>query len=173
MRSFNSFADHVSSLPANTIKAAAHGLFSPMLALVGGKTASIPAKFLVGNPTLLSGSRGNPNSGLAIGVNNQKRPLSFKVNDIAVANHLGSAGVYNFNKFGADNKLGFNPKSVNNHAEYCTNSQFNNRLHCVSTYQDAVCTKKNYQYIRTCGPRKIASGAKGFIHYPSIAGETK
>ena len=173
MRSFNSFANHVSSLPANTVKAAAHTFFSPMSAFTGDKTASVPSKLLVGDPTLLTGSRGYPNSGLAIGVNNQKRPLSFEVDDFAVANHLTSNGVDDFNEFGTDDQLGFNPKSVNNHAEDCTNSQFNNGLHCVSTYQDAVCTKKNYQYIRTAGPRKIASGAKSFTHNPSIAGETK
>ena len=173
MRSFNSFADHVSSLPANAIKAATHGLLSPVLALVGGKTASVPSEFLVSDPSLFSGSRRHPNSGHAVGVNNRKGPLGFKVNDFAVANDLGSDGVYNFNKFGTDYKFGFNPKSVNNPAEDCTNSQLNNGLYCVCTYQDAICTKKNYQYIRTAGPREIAFGAKGFIHNPSIAGETK
>lgn len=173
MRSFNPFTDHVSSLPAYAVKAAAHAFFSPISAFAGGKAACVESKFLVGNPTLLSGSRSNPNSGHAVGVNNRKGPLGFKVNDFAVANHLASHGVYNFNKFGTDNQLGFNPKSVNNHAECRANSKFDNRLHCVSTYQDAVCTKKNYQYIGTSGPRKIASGAKSFIHNPSIAGETK
>lgn len=173
MRSFNSLADHVSSLPADAVKAAAHAFFSPMSAFTGGKTASVPSKLLVGDPTLLSGSRGYPHSGIAIGMNNQKRPLSFKVDDFAVANHLTSHGVYDFNEFGTDNQLGFNPKSVNNHTEGRTKSQFDKCLHCVGTYQDAVCTKKNYQYIRTAGPSKIASGAKSFIHNPSIAGETK
>ena len=173
MRSFNLFTDHVSSLPADAVKAAAHAFFSPMIAFAGGKTASVPSKLLVGDPTLLSGSRGYPNSGLAIGMNNQKRPLSFKVDDFTVANRLSFHGVYDFNEFGTNDKLGFNPKSVNNHTQGRTCSQFDNCLHRVGTYQDAVCTKKNYQYIRTAGPRKIASGAKSFIHNPSIAGETK
>lgn len=173
MRSLNPFTDHVSSLPADAVEAATHAFFSPVLAFTGSKTASVPTKFLVGDPTLLSGSRGYPNSGRAIGMNNRKGPLGFKVDDFAVANRITSNWIYNFDGFGANNKLGFNPKSVYNHAEDCTNSQFDNRLHGVSTYKDAVCTKKNYQYIRTSGPRKIASGAKSFIHNPSIAGETK
>ncbi len=173
MKSFNPFTDHVSSLPADAVKAAAHAFFSPVIAFAGSKTASVPSKLLVGDPTLLSGSWGYPNSGLAIGMNNQKRPLSFKVDDFAVANHLTSNGVNDFNEFGTNDKFGFNPKNVNNHTKGRTGSQFDNCLHRVATYQDAVCTKKNYQYIRTAGPRKIASGAKSFIHHPSIAGETK
>lgn len=173
MRSFNPFTDHVSSLPADAVKAAAHAFFSPMIALVGSKTTSVPSKLLVGDPTLLSGSRGYPNSGLAIGMNNQKRPLSFKVDNFTVANRLSSRGVYNFNEFGTNDKFGFNPKSVNNHTQYRTSSQFDNCLHRVGTYHDAVCTKENYQYIRTSSPHKIASGAKSFIHNPSIAGDTK
>lgn len=173
MRSFNPFTNHISSLSADAVKAAAHAFFSPMSTFAGGKTASVPSKLLVGDPTLLSGSRGYPNSSFAMGMDYQKRPLSFKVYDIPVTNNLTFKWVYNFNNFTTKHNFGFNPKSVNNCTKGRTCSQLENCLNCVSTGKDAVCTKKNYQYISTAGPRKIASWAKGFIHNPSIAGETK
>ena len=173
MRSFDSLSNDIGGLPAQTVQAGTHTPFSFVPTLGDSETAGVPTKFLFCDPTLLAARGGDPHRGSPSSVNNRQGPFGFKLQDFSVANALTSKRVNNFNRFDTQNHLGFNPKSVNNHTEGRTKSQFDNRLHCVGTYQDAVCTKKNYQHVRTASPRKIASGAKSFIHNPSIAGETK
>ena len=173
MSSFYSLSNHVGSLTAQTVKAGAHGFLSPVISFVGGESAGVKAKLFFSDPSLFSAGRGYPHSSFARRVNNRKSPFSFKVLNITIGNHFRSERINNLDGGCTKNKLGLNPKGKYGHAKKCTQSQLDNGLHGVSSYKDAVGSKKNYQYISTAGPSKVTSGAKSFIHIPSIAGETK
>ena len=173
MSSLHSLSNHVGSLTTKTVKAGAHGFLSPVISFVGGESSRVETKLFLSNPSLLSAGRGDPHSSFARCVNNRKSPLSFKIENIAIGNHFGSERVDNFYGRYTNNELGLNPKGINDQAKNYTQSQLDNRLHGVSTYKDAVYSKKNYQYISTASPSKVTSRAKSFIHIPSIAGETK
>ena len=173
MRSLYALANHVSSLSAQAVKTTAHTLFSPVLALGEGETTGIPTKFLVSNPSLLTSSRSYPHPGSATAMNDGKCPLGFKIDDIGVVNHLGSNWVYNFNRIDSHDHLGLNPNCINDDTKNCAYAKLDKSLYGVASYKDAICTKKNDQYVGRSGPYKVTTRSKSFIHVPSIAGETK
>ena len=173
MLSFDSLSNNIGGLPAQTVQTGTHTLFSFLPTLGDSETAGVPAEFFVGYPALLSTGRGDPHSGSSFSVDDRKSPFGFKLQNFGVANDLGSKRVNNFDRFDAKNHLGLDPDSVNNNSQDETKYNFENRLQCVSTNKNTICTKKNNKYIGTTGPNKVTSRSKSFIHSLSIAGETK
>jgi hypothetical protein len=131
------------------------------------------AKFLFSNPSSLSTSRGNPNSGFTASVNNSESPLRLKFEHILVGDALSSERVYNLKSVISENKFGFNPDRAGNCDQHSTNRQFEGDFKSAVIDSKTVNSKKTYQQNRKASPRKIASGAKSFIHTPIIAGESQ
>ena len=173
MRSLNSLVNHVGSLSTQTVEAGTHRFHSNDFGFTGWHTSTQPAKFLFGNPALLSARRGYPNSAFAASVNDRKTPFGFEFQNIGVRNQFGSKRINNFNLVDSQDKLGFNPKNVNENAKNCAQHEFSNDLNIVTNNPQGVRGEESYQYIRSTRPSEITAGPKGFIHHPSIAGDRK
>ena len=175
MRPLYSLSNHVCGLTAEAVETCTHADLFPIARLTfrRGNSTCIPTKFFVSYPALLSTGRGNPHCGSTLIVNDGQSPFGFKLQNFGIANALGSKRVYHFDRLDTQNHLGFDPDTVNNYSKDKTKYNFENRLKCVSTYKDAVCTKEDNKYIGTTGPSKVTSRSKSFIHSLSIAGETK
>lgn len=173
MQALNSFANHVSGLPTQTIETGAHRFHSRMVRSSGRSVSAYPTKLLFGNPSLLSTRGSYPNSAFAAGMNYGQAPLSFKVQYISVRNKDGFNWINNLNNIVSQNELGFNPKDVDQSAKNDANYQISNDLQVIFNYPETVDGEERNQYVRSTSPSKVAAGPKGFIHHPSIAGERK
>ena len=173
MRSLHSFANYVCGLSAHTVEAGTHRFHFRSFGIAGKHITADPAKFFIGYPSLLAGRRSNPNFRFSTGVNYGKAPFGFQVKNIAVGNQISAKRINNFNIVGFQNQLGLNPKKVDKQNENCTESKVADDLNIAVDNPYAIDSEERNQEIGSCRPRKVASGPKGFIHRPSIAGEGK
>ena len=173
MRSLNSFANHVSRLTADTVEARAHRFRSRTSGITEWNAPAKPTEFLFRNPALLSTRRGYPHPARAASMYDRKAPFGFQLQNIAVGNQLSSKRIYNFNRVDSQKEFGLNPKNVNNDTENGAQHQVAHNLYIVVDNPQAVRGEEGNQYIRSTSPSEVASGSKGFIHHPSIAGERK
>ena len=168
-----SLPDHVCGLATQAVKTRAHILFSSVISFGGSKTTGVPAKFFVSYPSLLTSGGSNPHSGSSTGMKNRKAPFGFQIQNVGVRNQFRSQRINNLNLVIAQDKFWFNPNQICKEHQKSTEQQFGKCLAHVGVHREAVNGKKNNQHKgRTC-PGEIASGSKGFIHRPSIAGERK
>lgn len=173
MNSLNSLLDHVGGLPAKTVQTSAHGLHLGFSRLGKRNVATEPTKFLIGNPSLFSSRRRNPYLGLASVMSDGQRPLGIELNYVGVRNHDSTQGIYNFDVIISQNHFGFNPDQVSSSYQNQADQKFENVLFKACSYNHTVRSKEKDQYKRHTRPEKVAAGSKGFIHFTSIAGETK
>ena len=173
MRSLNSFTNHVSGLSTKAIEARAHRFHCITPRVAARYIPADPSKFFFSNPSLLSASRRNPHSTLATSMNYAKAPLGFQIQNISVGNQLTSKRIYNFNRVNSQKEFGLNPKNVNKKTENGAQHQVAHNLYIVVDNPQAIRCEEGNQYIRSTSPSEVASGSKGFIHHPSIAGERK
>lgn len=173
MSSLYSLLDHISGLPAKTVKTAAHRFHLDSSRLGEGNISTKPTKFLISNPSLLSSRGSNPYLGLAVAVNNGQSPLGVEFKNIDVSNQFGAQWVNNFNEIVSQNHLGFNPNQVCECGQKKSKSNFKNDLLDALGNQQAIYGKEKKQDKRRTRPNKVAAGAKGFIHILSIAGDAK
>ena len=173
MHPFNSLFNHVSSLTANAVQTLTHGFHTEFSGFRDRKTTSVPAKFFLGNPSLLTAGGGYPNLGFTFSVNDRKNPLSFKTDDFAVRDQFGAQRVNHFDMFATQNKFRSNPDQVRERSQENADANVSNYLRGISAYPDAIRSKKSDQTKSAEGPSKISSGSKSFVHLPSIAGERK
>ena len=171
MNTLNSLSNHVSGLSARTVHASAHGLGLEMTGFGKRDIASQHAKPLFSNPSSLSTSWGNPNSGFTSSVNNGESPLSLKFEHILVGDRFSSKRINNFKSVIPENKFGFDPDCTGNCDQHSTYQQFQGDLKSVAVNSKTVNAKKTYEQNRNASPRKITSGTKSFMHTPIIAGE--
>lgn len=173
MNSLYAFLDHVGGLPAGTFKTSAHRLHLDASRLGKRQVATDPAKLLFSDPSLLSTRGGNPYLGLASAMSDRQRPLGVELNDIGIRNELGAKRIYDFDVVIAQNHFGSNPDHVRSSCQNKRDHKFKGFLLEACSYQHAVHSKEKKQYQRHTRPEKVAAGSKGFIHFTSIAGETK
>ena len=173
MNSFYTLLDHVSSLPARTVQTGAHRLHLNPLGLRKRDVATEPTKFLIGNPSLFSSRRSNPYLGLATAMSDRQRPLGVELNYIGVRNNDSAQGIYNFDVIISKNHFGFNPDQVCSNYQNQADQKFKDVLFRACSHNHTVCSKEKDQYNRHARPEKVGAGSKGFIHFTSIAGETK
>ena len=173
MISLDSLSNKESSLSTNAVETSAHGFCTSATGLTKGKSSSIPSKFFLSYPSLLSSSRRHPNSGFSARVNYRKAPLSFQVQNVTIGNQYRSKRIYDLDKVGLQNKLWSNPKNVNEKSKNRTDRQVTNNLKIVANHPKTINYEKRNQYVGSNRPSKIAFRSEGFIHHPSIAGERK
>ena len=173
MKTLNSLSNHVRGLATKTVHTSAHSFGLGMTGFRQRDVASQHAKSLFSNPSSLSASRGNPNSGLTLGVNNPECPLCFKFEHILVGNQHRAKRVHNFYGVVLENKFGFDPDRAGNCDQHSTDQQFERDFKSAVIDSKTVNSKKAYQHNRNTSPRKVTSGAKSFIHTPIIAGESQ
>ena len=173
MRSLNSFTNHVSGLSTKAIEASAHRFHSITPRVAARYIPADPSKFFLSNPSLLSARRGYPNSALTASMNNRKTPFGFKIQNIGVRNQFGSQRINNFDYITAQHKFWSQPEDVNKKTENGAQHQVAHNLYIVVDNPQAIRCEEGNQYIRSTSPSEVASGSKGFIHHPSIAGEGK
>ena len=171
MKTLNSLSNHVSGLSAKTVHASAHGLGLVMTGFGKRDIASQHAKPLFSNPSSLSTSWGNPNSGFTSSVNNGESPLSLKFEHILVGDRFSSKRINNLKSVIPENKFGFDPDCKGNSNQYSTNQEFEADSKRAGIDSETVSSKKSYQCNGNSSPYKITSGTKSFIHTPIIAGE--
>ena len=173
MNSLDTLSNQVSGLSANAVQTFAHRFHTAISGFREGKTAAVPTKFFISDPTLLSAGGRNPYSSLSPRMNNGKNPLRIKTNHIAVANRLGIKGVDNFDRIFSQNQFRSNPNEVCNSPENKGEHHLKEGLNGASTNPETINGKEGNQYKRGTGISKITTRPKGFIHLPSIAGERK
>ena len=173
MSSLYSLLDHVSGLPAKTVKATTHRLHLDFSRPRERNVATKPTKFLISDPSLLSTRGSNPYLGRASAMRNRERPLGAELNYIGVRDNDSIQRIYNFNVVFSQNHFGSNPDQVCNNCQNQTDRKFNDALFGARCHQHTVHGKEKNQYKRHTRPEKVAAGSKGFIHILSIAGETK
>jgi len=173
VKTLNSFSNHVSGLATKTVQTSAHSFGLVMTGFGKRNVASQHAKSLFSNPSSLSASRGNPNSGFTLGVNNSECPLCFKFEHILVGNQHRAKRVHNFYGVVLENKFGFDPDCTGNCDQHSTNQKLEGDFKSAVVNSKTVNGKKTYQQNRKASPRKITSGTKSFIHTPIIAGESQ
>ena len=106
-------------------------------------------------------------------MNNRKSPLCIEFDDFAVKNSFGSQGINNLKKVISQDKLWFNPEQVRQSCESQTANELEESLKAACENHQAIGSKEREQDQRSARPDVITSGAKDFIHMPSIAGESK
>ena len=173
MSSLYSLLDHVSGLPAKTVKATTHRLHLDSSRLGERNVATEPTKFLISDPSLLSTRGSNPYLGRASAVRNRQRPLGVELNYIGVRDEDGIQRIYNFNVAFLQNHFGSNPDQIRSNCQNQTDHKFKNFLFGTRCNYRTVHSEEKNQYKRHTRPEKVAAGSKGFIHILSIAGETK
>ena len=173
MQSLNSFANHVSGLTTQTVEARTHRFHSRTFGVTLWHASTNPSKFLICNPSLLSARRGYPHSARAASVNDGKTPFSLKLQNIGVSNQFSSQRINNFNHIIAQDKFRSKPEDINQSHENGAKRQFVNLLARTLSHPEAISAKKSDQNNGSTRPSEVASGSKGFIHHPSIAGERK
>lgn len=171
MKPLYPFANQVGGLATKAVKTGAHRLGTMIFGLREWDVNAVPSKGCGSNPSSFPTGWSNPDSSLTTAVNNIERPLSFKVQNFAVGNNLRAKGIYNLNDFLFQNKFRFDPKCVSNSCENQTEENFEGHLQRASGNQVTICGKEENQYKRNASPDKVASGSKGFIHSPIIAGD--
>ena len=171
MRSLNSFADHVSRLPAHAVEARTYGFHSITIRPIGWQASPNPTKFLLSNPSLFSASWSYPHFAGAASVNDRQAPLGFQVNHIAIGNQLGSKRIHNFNRISSQYQFGFNPKTVNKKAENCAEDQVADDFKIILDYPQTINGEKRNQNKGSNRPSKVAFGSKCFAHHLIITGE--
>ena len=173
MNSLNSLLDHVGGLPAKTVQTSAHRLHLGFSRLGKRNVATEPTKFLISDPSLLSTRRSDPYLGLASAMSDRQRPLGVELNYIGVRNDDSAQGIYNFDVIISQNHFGFNPDQVCSSYQKQADQKFEDVLFKACSHNHTVRSKEKDQYKRHTRPSKVASRSKGFIHFTSIAGETK
>ena len=173
MTSFHSFANHVSGLSAQTVKAGTHTFGPGVTRIRKWNVASIPPKSSVSDPFTFSTCRSNPDSSFASLMNNRKRPLSIEFDDFVVRNSFGSQGINDLNEVISQDKLWFNPEQVRQSCESQTANELEESLKAACENHQAIGSEEREQDQRGTRPDVITSGAKDFIHIPSIAGDSK
>ena len=173
MNSFYTLLDHVSSLPARTVQTSAHRLHLNLFGLRKRDVATEPAKLFISDPSLLSTRRSDPYLGLASVMSDRQRPLGIELNYIGVRNNDSTQRIYNFDVIISQNHFGFNPDQVCSSYQNQADQKFEDVLFKACSYNHTVRSKEKDQYKRHTRPSKGAAGSKGFIHFTSIAGETK
>ena len=171
MKPLYPFANQVGSLATKTVKTGAHGLGTMMFGFRKGNVNAVPSEGCCSNPSSLSTGWSNPDSSLTAAVNDVKRPLSFKVQNFAVGNNLRSKRIHNLNNILFQNKFRFDPKCVGDSRENQAEDNFEGHLQSASGNQVTICCKEKNQHKGNASPDKVASGPKGFIHSPIIAGD--
>ena len=173
MNSLYSLLDHVSGLPAKTVKASTHGLHLNSSRWGERDIATQPTEFLISDPSLLSTRGGNPYLGLSSTMSDRQRPLGVELNYFGVRNNDGAQRIYNFNVGISQDHFGFNPNQVCNNCQNQADRKFKDVLFGARYNKHTVHCKEKKQYKRHTRPEKVAAGSKGFIHILSIAGEAK
>ena len=173
MKTLNSLSNHVRSLSTKTVHTAAHGFGLGMTGFGKRNITSQHAKFLFCDPSSLSTSWGNPNSGFASSMNNGKRPFCFEFEHVLVVDQFSPQWINNLKSMISENKFGFDPDGTGNCDQHSTNQKFEGDLKSVAVDSKTIHGKKTYQQNRNASPSKITSGTKSFIHTPIIAGESQ
>ena len=173
MISFDSLSNKEGGLSTHAVEASAHRFGTSATGLAKRKSSSIPSKFFLGYPSLLTSSGCNPNSGFAARVNYRKAPFSFQVQNIIVGNQHRSKRIYDLDKVSLQNKLWSNPKNVYEKSKNRTDHQVTNNLDIVANHPETINYEKRNQNVGSNRPSKVTSRSEGFIHHPSIAGERK
>lgn len=173
MSSLNSFSNQVSGLTANAVQTLTHRFHTSHSGFGERKSATVPTKFFISNPSLLSTGRRHPNSSSALYMNNRQNPFRFEVKNIAIFDQLGFEGIYNLNQVFSQNKFGLNPNKVDN----CEKKQRDNNLERVLVgvihNPKTVGYEENDKNDRTACPNEITPWPESFSHNPSIAGDGK
>ena len=173
MNSLNPLLNHVGSLPAKTMKASAHRLHLDLSGLRKRHLATEPAKFLISNPTLFSTRRSNPYLGLTSAMSDRQRPLGVKFNYIAIRYDNTFKRIYNFDIVSPQNHFWSYPDQVGSYCQNKRNRKVRDVLSSAIGDNQTIDHEEKDQYQRHTGPNKVATGAKSFIHFLSIAGEAK
>ena len=173
MNSLNPLLDHVGSLPTKTMKASAHRLHFNLSGLRKRHLATEPTKFLIGNPSLFSARWSNPYLGLTSAMSDRQRPLGVKFNYIAIRYDNTFQRVYNFDMVSSQNHFWSYPDQVGSYCQNKRDRKVRDVLSGASGDNQTIDHEEQDQNQRHTGPDKVASGAKSFIHFLSIAGETK
>ena len=173
MSSFDALTNHVGSLTADAVKAVTHRFHFSSSGFGKWQTVSVPPKFFISDPSLLSARGSNPDFGSPPLVNDRQNPLGLEINDISVFDQLASKWVDDFNEIIAQNHFGFDPNKMDQSRENECENGFENLLSGFFNHQETIGHEENEQYQRTACPDEVVSGSKSFIHNLSIAGDRK
>ncbi len=173
MKSLHPLSNHISRLPAKTVKAFAHGLSFDLARFGERNIAAVPSKGFIADPATLTTSGRNPNDRFSSTMNNFKRPFGLKIQNVPIWNQYGMKWIYNFNHIISKDHFGPNPQDVSDASKNDADNQLNVNLQRTSVNEVAVYSKKRDQSEGHPSPNKIASGLKSFFHEPIITGATK
>lgn len=172
METLNSLTDHIGSLSARALEAAAHGP-GMIMAGFGERNNASPehAKLLLSDPSSLAISWSYPDGGFAFGVKDRQCPLGFEFDNILVRNNLLPKGIYNLQNLVLEHKFWFDPNCKGNDDQDKANQYFQDYLNWVGVRRHTVCREETRQTDCDTSPHEITSGTKSFRHPPSIAGD--
>lgn len=173
MKPFDTLANEIGSLAAETAETRAH-CFRIVGSRFGHRHATaIKAKSFVGNPSALTTGWGNPDTGFSTRVNDGQRPLRLKLNDLGVRNPLSLDWVDNMDTIFLQNHFWSNPKQVNGNSQDGAENEIYKSLESVARDDEAIGSEEQNQNKCCTSPNKVASWSKGFSHRIIIAGEAE
>lgn len=150
-----------------------HGFGLDRLRFGKRNIASVPTETLVGNPPPLAAGRGSPDACFASRVDDCQSPLSLKFLDVSIRDFNGAQGIDDFNRLVLENHLRLDPKEIYQSSKDHSYEQLSDSLTSVLKNEERIHREKRDEEQGEARQREVASGAKGFIHLPSIAGERK
>lgn len=165
------FTNQGSSDSAVAAQALTHAAFTNFFS--GRQSSSaVPAADAAGNPAVFAVGGGNPDSRLALGVNNQKRPFGFEFDYVFVGNGLGFDGINDNQIVVSQDQLWANPEQNCNQSEGNGKHYVANRYAIAGWVKNQLNNKNGIDKQRNSGPGKVASWSKGFdvFHASIIAG---
>ena len=133
-----------------------------------------PSVSVVGHPTMLAVDRGNPHAGLFVSVNNQQRPLRFKLIDVDITNGDGIEGI-DYNKvIFSKNQLGSQPKTDCRHCDDRSHHQVADGAFSCNGVKEKLSKKQSVEGKGAESPNQVAFRLKDFdfSHLSIIAGQS-
>ena len=106
-------------------------------------------------------------------MNDRKSPLGVEFKNVFVSDGFRSQGIDDLDTVVSQDKLWFNPEQVRQSCESQTAKELEESLKAACENHQAIGSEEREQDQRGTRPDVITSGAKDFIHIPSIAGDSK
>lgn len=171
----NAFSNQVSGNATVAAETLANGGHFFGLALAAHRnSAALPAVRTVTNPTLFAIRRSNPDSGFAVFVNDQQRPLGFELENVAVTDSDGSQWV-NHSEFGfVQDQFGSEPKRKDRAGGNGSDGQIKHNGGSIFAEENSLNNEQSVEKYRNTCPDEIGSGSESsaVFHALIIAGNS-
>lgn len=173
MKTVKPFSNQSRSDATVAVEALAHAGFARLVFGDRNSVAGAPAANACGYPAVFAVSWSDPNSGGAVLMNDEQRPLGFEFDYVLVGDGLRAQWVHN-NKVGfAKNQFWSHPKQAGQNCENNGYREINESKLVIGRVKNQLTNENDVNRQRNNRPSEITARSKSFIvmHASIIAGK--